>query len=101
MFLLSLCVFCGAYSVAMADTTTTLASVSFVEGTIRRDTDGNVLINNGTNSSVTLSQNPQTSNVVDTNSKQVATVGWTDASRTSKVKAVEGNSTTLVDMWIE
>lgn len=86
----------------MADTTK-LASVGFVEGTIKRDTNGSVRINNSAGSPVTLSQNPQTSGstMQTTSNKEVPTIGWTDANRTSKVKTGTGANAQLVDMWIE
>ncbi|MBQ9540149.1 MAG: hypothetical protein IJU89_01870 [Alphaproteobacteria bacterium] len=101
-FLLFSCVFCCVANVAMADTTK-LASVGFVEGTIKRDTDGSVRINNSAGSPVTLSQNPQTSGstMQTTSNKEVPTIGWTDANRTSKVKTGTGANAQLVDMWIE
>lgn len=103
-FLLLFCVFLGVGGVANADTK--LASVAFVEGTISRDSSGNVAIHNSANSSVTLSQNPQTSNntIISSGSareKEVPTIGWTDTNRTSKVRSGGQNGTTLVDMWIE
>lgn len=101
-FLLFSCVFCCVANVAMADTTK-LASVGFVEGTIKRDTNGSVRINNSAGSPVTLSQNPQTSGstMQTTSNKEVPTIGWTDANRTSKVKTGTGANAQLVDMWIE
>lgn len=101
-FLLFSCVFCCVANVAMADTTK-LASVGFVEGTIKRDTNGSVRINNSAGSPVTLSQNPQTSGstMQTTDNKEVPTIGWTDANRTSKVKTGTGANAQLVDMWIE
>ncbi len=104
-FLLFSCVFCCVANVAMADTTK-LASVGFVEGTIKRDTNGSVRINNSAGSPVTLSQNPQTSNntIIGSGSareKEVPTIGWTDSNRTSKVRSGGENGTTLVNMWIE
>ncbi|MBR4507500.1 MAG: hypothetical protein IKP24_03115 [Alphaproteobacteria bacterium] len=107
IFLLLSCVFCGVNGSAVAATTnTTLASVAFVEGTISRDNSGNVAIHNSANSSVTLSQNPQTSNntIIGSGSareKEVPTIGWTDSNRTSKVRSGGENGTTLVNMWIE
>ena len=106
IFLLLSCVFCGVNGSAVAATTnTTLASVAFVEGTISRDNSGNVAIHNSANSSVTLSQNPQTSTSMipsgSTRAKEVATIGWTDANRTSKVKSGTAANAPLVDMWIE
>ncbi len=101
-FLLFSCVFCCVANVAMADTTK-LASVGFVEGTIKRNTDGSVRINNSAGSPVTLSQNPQTSGstMQTASNKEVPTIGWTDANRTSKVKTGTGANAQLVDMWIE
>jgi len=104
-FLLLSCVFCGVSSSAGA-TNTTLASVAYVDGTISRDSSGNVAIHNSANSSVTLSQNPQTSNntIIGSGSareKEVPTIGWTDQNRTSKVRSGGSSGTTLVDMWIE
>lgn len=95
-FLLFSCVVCGSSAMA-----TELASTSYVDSSIKR-VSGNVVIQNtGTNSSVTLSQNPQTSNNLDTSSMKVTTIGWTDANRTSKVKSGTGSNAALVDMWIE
>lgn len=97
-FLLFSCVFCGVSSFAFAETK--LASVAYIDASIKRDGAGSVEIKNTAGSPVTLSQNPQTSATVNTSSKEVATVGWTDANRTSKVRSGQ-NGTTLVDMWIE
>lgn len=99
-FLLFSCVFCGVSSMAFADTK--LASTAYVDASIQRNSStGAVEIKNTAGSPVTLSQNPQTSNTVNTSSKEVATVGWTDTNRTSKVRSGSASSTTLVDMWIE
>lgn len=102
-FLLFSCVFCGFYRGARADTATgtMLASTAYVDSTIQRDASGNVVIKN-TNSSVTLSQNPQATDIIQTSAnKEVATIGWTDENRTSKVRSGSENGTTLVNMWIE
>lgn len=102
-FLLFSCVFCGFYRGARADTAadTMLASTAYVDSTIQRDAGGNVVIKNTANSSVTLSQNPQTTSVQSSTNKEVATIGWTDENRTSKVRSGSENGTTLVNMWIE
>ncbi len=102
-FLLFSCVFCGFYRGARADTAadTMLASTAYVDSTIQRDAGGNVVIKNAANSSVTLSQNPQTTSVQTSTNKEVATIGWTDENRTSKVRSGSENGTTLVNMWIE
>ena len=102
-FLLFSCVFCGFYRGARADTAadTMLASTAYVDSTIQRDAGGNVVIKNAANSSVTLSQNPQTTSVQSSTNKEVATIGWTDENRTSKVRSGSENGTTLVNMWIE
>jgi len=102
-FLLFSCVFCGFYRGARADTAadTMLASTAYVDSTIQRDAGGNVVIKNTANSSVTLSQNPQTTSVQNSTNKEVATIGWTDENRTSKVRSGSENGTTLVNMWIE
>lgn len=84
---------------AAAQEKTTIATVSLVNSYVQHDESGGILINNKDNSSVTLSQNPQISDVTP-ESTQVATVGWTDANRTSKVRSGQ-SGTTLVDMWIE
>ncbi|MBQ7245099.1 MAG: hypothetical protein IJS34_01895 [Alphaproteobacteria bacterium] len=100
-FLLFSCVFCvvcGNFAMA-ADTQ--LASTSYVDSTIKRESGNVVIKNTGTNSSVTLSQNPQTTTVQTSSNKEVATIGWTDANRTSKVRSGGENGTTLVNMWIE
>lgn len=98
-FLLFSCVFCCVGGVAHADTR--LASTAYVDSTIERSGAGAVEIKNTAGSPVTLSQNPQTSAAVNTSSNVVATVGWTDTNRTSKVRSGSASSTTLVDMWIE
>ena len=102
-FLLFSCVFCGFYRGARADTAadTMLASTAYVDATIQRESGGNVVIKNAANSSVTLSQNPQTTSVQSSTNKEVATIGWTDENRTSKVRSGSENGTTLVNMWIE
>lgn len=102
-FLLFSCVFCGFYRGARADTAadTMLASTAYVDATIQRESGGNVVIKNTANSSVTLSQNPQTTSVQNSTNKEVATIGWTDENRTSKVRSGSENGTTLVNMWIE
>lgn len=100
-FLLFSCVFCvvcGNFAMA-ADTQ--LASTSYVDSTIKRESGNVVIKNTGTNSSVTLSQNPQTTTVQTSSNKEVATIGWTDVNRTSKVRSGGENGTTLVNMWIE
>lgn len=104
-FLLFSCVFCvvcGNFAMA-ADTQ--LASTSYVDSTIKRESGNVVIKNTGTNSSVTLSQNPQSSNNLiasgSSREKEVPTIGWTDANRTSKVKSGTGANAALVDMWIE
>lgn len=96
-FLLFVCVFCCVSSIAVA--ATKVASVAYVDSSIKRNSNG-IEIQNTTNSPATLSQNPQTT-AVSTTSKEVATVGWTDANRTSKVRSGGASGTTLVDMWIE
>lgn len=98
-FLLFSCLFCCVGGIAGA---TELASVSYVDNSIQRNNStGDIVIKNTTaNSSVTLSQNPQTSNIQTSTNKEVATIGWTDTNRTSKVRNGQ-NGTTLVDMWIE
>jgi hypothetical protein len=102
-FLLFSCVFCGFYRGARDDTAanTMLASTAYVDATIQRESGGNVVIKNTANSSVTLSQNPQTTSVQTSTNKEVATIGWTDENRTSKVRSGSENGTTLVNMWIE
>ncbi len=86
-------------------TDTQLASTSYVDSTIQRQSGGGVLIKNASNSSVTLSQNPQSSNNLiasgSSREKEVPTIGWTDSNRTSKVKSGTGANAALVDMWIE
>lgn len=96
-FLLFSCAFCCISGLAVADTK--LASVAYVDSSIQRNSNG-IEIQNTTSSPATLSQNPQTT-AVSTTSKEVATVGWTDANRTSKIRSGGASGTTLVDMWIE
>lgn len=98
-FLLFSCTFCVVSGVCSAADRIKVASVGFVEQTIQKS-NGAVEIKNNAGKTVTLSNNP-TSTAIDTSSKAVTTVGWTDSNRTSKVKAVDNNNTTLVDMWIE
>lgn len=100
-FLLFSCVFCVVCGNSAMAADTQLASTSYVDSTIKRESGNVVIKNTGTNSSVTLSQNPQTSNNLDTSSMKVTTIGWTDANRTSKVKSGTGSNAALVDMWIE
>ena len=102
-FLLFSCVFCSFNRGVRADTAgdTMLASTAYVDATIQRESGGNVVIKNAADSSVTLSQNPQTTSVQSSTNKEVATIGWTDTNRTSKVRSGSASSTTLVDMWIE
>ena len=97
-FLLFSCVFCCVGGVAHADTR--LASTAYVDSTIERSGAGAVEIKNTAGSPVTLSQNPQTTTIQTNSNKEVATIGWTDANRTSKVRSGQ-SGTTLVDMWIE
>ena len=99
VFLLLSSVFSGN-SFATGSANTVIATTSFVEDSIKRNGDGSLLINNSTNASVALSQNPQTS-AVTPSSTQVATVGWTDTNRTSKVRSGSSTSSTLVDIWVE
>ncbi len=102
-FLLFSCVFCCVGGVANA-TDTKLASVAYIDASIQRNSNG-VEIQNSANSPATLSQNPQTSTSMipsgSTRAKEVATIGWTDANRTSKVKSGTAANAPLVDMWIE
>ena len=100
-FLLFSCVFCVVGGISANAAGTQLASTSYVDSTIQRSGSNVVIKNTGTNSSVTLSQNPQTTNIQTSSNKEVATIGWTDENRTSKVKAVSGGNTSLVNMWIE
>ena len=80
---------------------TTIASKEFVDSRIAPVSNNLEIKNTTSNPHVTLSQNPQTSATVNTSSREVATVGWTDTNRTSKVRSGSSSSTTLVDMWIE
>ena len=98
-FLFFSCMLCGE-NMAFAVVTKKVATTNYVDTRIQRDNSGNITINNATNgTTVTVANNPSTQNIT-TNSKEVATVGWTDSNRTSKVR--DGQSgTTLVDMWIE
>ncbi len=100
-FLLFSCVFCVVCGNSAMAADTQLASTSYVDSTIKRESGNVVIKNTGTNSSVTLSQNPQTTTVQTSSNKEVATIGWTDANRTSKVRSGGENGTTLVNMWIE
>lgn len=95
-FLLFSCLFCCFSGVARA---TELASVSYVDSRVEQAND-KVIIKNTSSTPVTLSQNPQTTNIQTSSNKEVATIGWTDTNRTSKVRNGQ-NGTTLVDMWIE
>ena len=100
-FLLFSCVFCVVGGLSANAAGTQLASTSYVDSTIQRSGSDVVIKNTGTNSSVTLSQNPQTTGIQTSSNKEVATIGWTDANRTSKVKSGTGSNAALVDMWIE
>jgi len=100
-FLLFSCVFGVIGGISANASGTQLASTSYVDSTIQRSGSDVVIKNTGTNSSVTLSQNPQTTNIQSSTNKEVATIGWTDANRTSKVKSGTGANAALVDMWIE
>ncbi len=100
-FLLFSCVFCAVCGNFAMAADTQLASTSYVDSTIKRESGNVVIKNTGTNSSVTLSQNPQTTTVQTSSNKEVATIGWTDANRTSKVRSGGENGTALVNMWIE
>lgn len=95
-----LLVFAG-FSSAMADetTNTVIATKHFVDNRIEQTNDA-VVIKNTATKPVSLSANSQTPDV-NTGSTQVATVGWTDTNRTSKVRSGGVDSTTLVDIWIE
>ena len=97
-FLLGLCAFGVMSSACYA--AINVATVKTVDNRITK-TNGDVEIQNDTNKTVTLKNNPTTSAITTSSNKEVATIGWTDANRTSKVKNVENNTTTLVDMWIE
>ena len=77
-----------------------VATVKTVDNRITK-VNGDVEIQNDTNKKVTLKNNPSTTAITTSTNKEVATIGWTDTNRTSKVKAVDGNNTTLVNMWIE
>ena len=83
---------------------TTIASKSFVDSRIE-NTGSAVEIKTTANTPATLSQNPQSAaSIIAPNgarAKEVTTIGWTDANRTSKVRSGSSSSTTLVDMWIE
>ncbi len=85
---------------AAATQSTTIASVSYVDGSIKK-TNGAVEIRNDTNKTVTLQNNPTTTAIAASTNKEVATVGWADTNRTSKVRSGGANGTTLVDVWIE
>lgn len=99
-FLLVSCMLCGVGTAFAAGAGAKIATTNFVDTRIQRDTSGNITINNSTSGSkVTVANNPSTSNIT-TNSKEVATVGWADSNRTSKVRDGQSGST-LVDMWIE
>jgi type 1 fimbria pilin len=79
---------------------TTIASTDYVDSKIE-NTGSAIVIQNTSNTPATLSQNPQTTSIQTSSNKEVATIGWTDEYRTSKVKSVSGNNTALVNMWIE
>lgn len=101
-FLLFSCVFCVIGGNTTNAAGTQLASTSYVDSSIKRES-GSLVIQNSTTTPVTLSQNPQTSsnNLQALSNKEVATIGWTDQNRTSKVKSGSGSNAALVDMWIE
>ena len=100
-FLLFSCVFCVVGGISTNAIGTQLASTSYVDSSIKRES-GSLVIQNSANTPATLSQNPQTTGFQASSNKEVATIGWTDANRTSKVKTKSGNSVTgLVEMWIE
>ena len=97
-FLFVSCMICGLDG-AFAAATKTVATTNYVENRITK-TNGAVEIQNDSGKTVTVKNNP-TASALSTTSNVVTTVGWTDSNRTSKVKSVEGNTTSLVDMWIE
>lgn len=95
-----LLVFAGFSSaMAAATTNTVIATKNFVDNRIEQ-TDSAVVIKNTATKPAELSVNSQTTAVTPA-STQVATVGWTDTNRTSKVRSGSATSTTLVDIWIE
>jgi hypothetical protein len=95
-----LLVFAGFSSaMAAATTNTVIATKNFVDNRIEQTNDA-VVIKNTATKPVSLSANSQTTAVTPA-STQVATVGWADTNRTSKVRSGSATSTTLVDIWIE
>ncbi len=97
-FLLVSCMLCGV-SAAFADTLKRVATTNYVDNRIATE-NGNMVIKNTSTVPVTLSNNVQTTAVTPA-STQVATVGWADTNRTSKVRSGSATGTTLVDVWIE
>lgn len=90
----------GGFNDALAAATKKVASTNYVDTKITK-TSGAIEIKNDASKNVTLQNNPTSASGLDSNSKVVTTVGWADTNRTSKVKSVQNNTTSLVDMWIE
>lgn len=89
---------CGA---AVADDVKRIASTNYVDERVVLNSTGNkIIIKNTDQIKAELNVNSQ-SDAVSTSSTEIATVGWTDAYRTSKVRDGSSSSTTLVNMWIE
>lgn len=96
-----LLVFAGFSSaMAAATTNTVIATKNFVDNRIEQTNDA-VVIKNTATKPAELSVNPQTTAIQDSGNKEVATIGWADTNRTSKVRSGGVDSPTLVDIWIE
>ena len=99
-FLFVSCMVCDINSAFADGVLTKVASTNYVDTRVTKSDDGAIEIKNSANKTVTV-QNDSAASGLDNSSRVVTTVGWTDRNRTSKVKSVENNTTTLVDMWIE
>ncbi len=77
-----------------------VATTNYVDDRVELDTTNNkITVQNSGTVKAELATNSQTT-TVSPSSTEIATVGWTDTNRTSKVRSGGENSTTLVNMWI-
>lgn len=93
---------CGA---AVADDVKRIASTNYVDERVVLNSTGNkIIIKNTDQIKAELNVNSQSTDVStqsSTASTEIATTGWVDINRISKVRDGSSSSTTLVNMWIE
>ena len=100
MFALVLGAFGGVGAAFATTPATKVATTNYVDNRVELDTTNNkITVQNSNSIKAHLATNSQTT-AVTPSSTEIATVGWTDTNRTSKVRSGSENSTTLVNMWI-